>query len=64
MSAPKISVLVPLYNRRQYIEQCLDSALAQTFRDEYEIIVRDDGRPTEWRNSSSNTTPPKFLRAE
>ena len=35
MSAPKISVLVPLYNRRQYIEQCLDSALAQTFRDEY-----------------------------
>lgn len=43
MSVPKISVLVPLYNRRQYIEQCLDSALAQTFRDDYEIIVRDDG---------------------
>ena len=42
MDAPKISVIVPLYNRRQYIEQCLDSALNQTFKD-YEIIVRDDG---------------------
>lgn len=43
MDAPKISVLVPLYNRRHYIEQCLDSALNQTFKGDYEIIVRDDG---------------------
>ena len=43
MDTPKISVLVPMYNRRHYIEQCLDSALNQTFREDYEIIVRDDG---------------------
>ena len=43
MDSPKISVLVPLYNRRHYIEQCLNSALNQTFREDYEIIVRDDG---------------------
>ena len=42
MNAPKISVLIPMYNRKQYIEQCIDSALNQTFQD-YEIIVRDDG---------------------
>lgn len=42
MSEPKISVLIPMYNRKHYIEQCLDSALRQTFQD-YEIIVRDDG---------------------
>ena len=42
MDAPKISVLIPLYNRRHYIEDCINSVLIQTFRD-FEIIVRDDG---------------------
>ena len=40
--APKISVLIPMYNRKHYIAQAIDSALNQTFTD-YEIIVRDDG---------------------
>lgn len=39
---PKISVLIPLYNRKHYIAQCIDSALNQTFQD-FDIIVRDDG---------------------
>ena len=39
---PKISVLIPLYNRRRLIEDCVNSVLIQTFRD-FEIIVRDDG---------------------
>lgn len=39
---PKISVLIPMYNRKHYIEQCLDSALNQTFKD-FDIIIRDDG---------------------
>ena len=42
MDSPKISVLVPMYNRKHYIEQCLDSVFNQTFQD-FEIIVRDDG---------------------
>jgi len=42
MDAPKISVLIPLYNRKHYIEQCINSVLIQTFQD-FEIIVRDDG---------------------
>lgn len=42
MDAPKISVLIPLYNRKHYIAQAIDSALNQTFQD-FEIIVRDDG---------------------
>lgn len=41
MDNPKVSVLIPMYNRKHYIEQCLDSALNQTFKD-YEIIVRDN----------------------
>ena len=42
MDAPKISVIVPMYNRKHYIEQCIDSVLTQTFQD-FELIVRDDG---------------------
>lgn len=39
---PEISVIVPCYNQEKYIAECLDSVLAQTFKD-YEIIVVNDG---------------------
>ena len=41
MDAPKISVLIPLYNRKQYAADCINSVLNQTFTD-FEIIIRDD----------------------
>ncbi|MBN9312777.1 MAG: glycosyltransferase family 2 protein [Chryseobacterium sp.] len=36
------SIIIPYYKKREYIERCLDSVLAQTFND-YEIILVDDG---------------------
>jgi len=36
-----ISIIVPVYNTERYLEQCLDSLLAQTFQD-IEIIIVDD----------------------
>lgn len=39
---PRISVIIPTYNRRDLITEAIDSALAQTFTD-YEVIVVDDG---------------------
>jgi len=38
----KVSVIVPVYNVKQYLARCLDSILAQTERD-LEIICVDDG---------------------
>ena len=39
----KFSILVPVYNVEQYLEQCVESLLNQTCKDEYEIILVDDG---------------------
>lgn len=39
---PCISVIVPVYNTEKYLRQCLDSILAQTFKD-FELILVDDG---------------------
>ncbi len=38
----KVTVIIPLYNKRQYIRRALDSVLAQTHRD-FEVFVIDDG---------------------
>lgn len=40
----KFSVIVPIYNVEDYLRACVDSVLAQDFRD-YEIILVDDGSP-------------------
>lgn len=41
IKTPVISVCVPSYNGSQFIEQCLDSVIGQTF-DDLEILVVDD----------------------
>ncbi len=41
-AAPKISVVIPVYNSARYLPECLDSILAQDFRD-LEILIADDG---------------------
>ena len=39
-----ISVIVPVYKVEPYINHCVDSILAQTYRD-FELILVDDGSP-------------------
>lgn len=41
---PKITVIVPVYKVEPYLRRCVDSILAQTFRD-FELILVDDGSP-------------------
>src|SRR5688500_15417732 len=42
MSAPVISVVVPVFNLGQYLEETLQSVLDQTYSN-FEILVIDDG---------------------
>lgn len=37
-----VSVVVPVYNTSQYLKQCVDSLVGQSFRD-VEFIFVDDG---------------------
>lgn len=38
----KVSVIVPVYNKKEYIEECVDSILGQTYRN-LELLLVDDG---------------------
>ena len=38
----KASIIVPVYQAEDYIRQCLDSIINQTFED-FEVIIIDDG---------------------
>lgn len=42
MISPELSVIIPVYNRENYIDQCLSSIVTQTLRN-IEIICIDDG---------------------
>lgn len=42
MKAPKISIIVPVYQAEAYLRRCLDSISNQTFQD-WECILVDDG---------------------
>jgi glycosyltransferase involved in cell wall biosynthesis len=39
---PRISIVIPSYNRQDYLAQTLDSVLAQTYSD-WELVIYDDG---------------------
>lgn len=42
MDSPFLSIIVPVYNVEKYLNECVDSILASTFKD-YEVILVDDG---------------------
>ena len=40
----KISVVVPVYNVEEYLDQCVESLVGQTYKN-LEVILVDDGSP-------------------
>ena len=48
MEKPFFSVIVPVYNAQQYLEDCVNSVLSQD-TDDYELILADEVNDTERR---------------
>ena len=42
MEGPAVSIIVPVYNVKPYLEKCLSSIRFQTCRD-FEVLLVDDG---------------------
>lgn len=42
----RISLIVPVYNKKEYVAQCIDSVLAQSYRN-LELLLVDDGSTDE-----------------
>ena len=41
---PAISIIIPVYNAERYLQQCIDSVIAQTFKDWEAILVNDGSK--------------------
>jgi glycosyltransferase involved in cell wall biosynthesis len=65
MKPPKVSVIVPSYNKPEYLPECLRSVQAQTFTD-WECIVVNDGSPRgdEIRAAVAAMNDPRFRLVE
>ncbi|MBO7678056.1 MAG: glycosyltransferase family 2 protein, partial [Thermoguttaceae bacterium] len=62
---PFFSVVVPVYNARQWVGRAIESVLAQSFED-FELILVDDGSPDDSAEVIARYTDPrvKLIRQE
>ncbi len=60
---PKVSVIIPVYNHAEALDDCLRSLEQQTFQD-FEIIVVDDGSSESVRKSQTTNRKTEWVRFE
>src|SRR5215510_6164673 len=57
--SPKVTVMIPVYNREKYVGDAIDSILAQTFTD-FELLVIDDGSTDRSREVAQSYHDPRI----
>lgn len=58
---PLVSVIMPAYNAEQYVEQAINSLLAQTYP-HWELLVADDGSKDSTRSLLDSFNDPRIVR--
>src|SRR5436190_21740360 len=58
-SNPKVSIVLPTYNRAKYLKLSIDSCLIQTFKD-FELIIVDDCSKDETPQTIKSYTDPRI----
>ena len=56
MDRELISIIIPLYNAEKYIDRCITSIIAQTYKN-LQIILIDDGSIDETKNIYQKFAP-------
>ena len=54
-----LTICVPTYNRPEYLEQCLESILAQSFQD-YRVIILDNASERDYSVALANFQDPRI----
>lgn len=58
--SPRVSVVIPTYNRAQFIASAIESVLTQTFGD-FELIVVDDGSTDRTSEIVTSISDPRLV---
>lgn len=59
MSLPFFSIIIPVYNKGLYFQQCIDSICAQTFNN-FEVLVVNDGSTDNTPSILNHIIDPRF----
>jgi glycosyltransferase involved in cell wall biosynthesis len=59
MSAPRITIVIPTYNRAHFLREAIRSALAQTYQN-FELVIADDGSTDNTPEVVSSFTDPRL----
>jgi glycosyltransferase involved in cell wall biosynthesis len=62
ISMPKVSILIPVFNRKQFIAECIESALDQTYTDLEVVIVDNNSDDGTWEICQSFVFKDKRVR--
>jgi glycosyltransferase involved in cell wall biosynthesis len=59
-TAPLVSILMPVYNGRDYLRPAIDSLLSQTFRD-FELVIVNDGSKDDSQDIIDSYKDPRIV---